>query len=187
MLDRRKRVMVGLQRWCWPLRHVGVALCLLTPALAASATSCSTSIGPWGTLAADADDGQPVLPNIFDPSAKNAQNVCPGYKASNLKNNSLGITATLTLAGDACNVYGDDVDSLQLTVEYQSSDRLHVEIAPTYIGKNNESWFVPPASIMAAASADSNASSSMSMNDLELTWGNEPSFWIKVTRKSNSK
>lgn len=34
---------------------------------------CSTAIEtftrPYGTLAADADDGQPILPNIYDPQA----------------------------------------------------------------------------------------------------------------------
>ncbi len=158
---------------------------LLAVAQAKSPSKCSTSIGPWGSLAADADDGQPVLPNIYDPQAVNAQSVCPGYKASNVKQNNLGFTATLTLAGKACNVYGDDVDSLQLTVEHQSADRSHVEITPTYIGKNNESWFVPPADVMAQASIDSDAAQTAGANDFDITWGNDPSFWIKVTRKSN--
>ena len=128
-----------------------------------------------------------MLPNIFDPHAVNAQDVCPGYKAGNVKQTRFGFTATLTLAGNACNVYGDDVDSLQLTVEYQSADRSHVEISPTFIGKNNESWFVPPADIVAAASVDVDAENTGPTNDLEFAWGNEPTFWMKVTRKSNSK
>lgn len=179
--------MHALAKMCWLWQYFSAVSCLLALAWAKSPTKCSTSIGPWGTLAANADDGQPVLPNIFDPHAVNAQNVCPGYKAGNVKQNSLGFTATLTLAGTACNVYGDDVDSLQLTVEYQSADRSHIEITPTFIGKNNESWFVPPADIMAAASIDADAEQTASGNDLEFTWGNEPSFWIKVTRKSNGK
>lgn len=168
-------------------KYLGAVSFTFAPGLAASATKCSTTIGPWGTLAADADDGQPVLPNIFDPQAVNAQSVCPGYKANNIKHTSLGISATLTLAGNACNVYGDDVDSLQFSVEYQSADRVHIEISPTFIGKNNESWFVPPADIMAAAPTDSDAEHTASMNDLDFTWGNEPTFWIKMTRKSNGK
>lgn len=172
------------------LKHFSKAGLVLAPlafTTAQPATTCSTSIGPWGTLAADADDGQPILPNIYDPNAANAQSVCPGYKAGNVQHNQFGFTATLTLAGDPCNVYGDDVESLDLAVEYQSADRMHVEISPTYIGKNNESWFVPPADIVAAASRDTDAEHTVPMNDLNITWGNEPSFWIKVTRKSNSK
>lgn len=85
------------------------------------------------TVPASAQNGQPILPNINDPKAVDAQDVCPGYKASNAKTSANGLTATLSLAGKACNVYGTDVDSLKLTVEYQSNSRLSVNIAPTYI------------------------------------------------------
>lgn len=43
---------------------------------------------------------------------------CPGYKASNVKTSSSGLTADLTLAGKACNVYGNDLAKLTLTVSY---------------------------------------------------------------------
>jgi len=45
---------------------------------------------------------------------------CPGYKASGVETTGNGLTATLTLAGTACNVYGSDLEELTLTVEYQS-------------------------------------------------------------------
>lgn len=45
---------------------------------------------------------------------------CPGYKASGVETTGNGLTATLTLAGTACNVYGTDLEELTLTVEYQS-------------------------------------------------------------------
>lgn len=45
---------------------------------------------------------------------------CPGYKASNVKVGKSGLTADLSLAGKACNAYGDDLKSLTLEVEYQS-------------------------------------------------------------------
>lgn len=50
-----------------------------------------------------------------DPLAK-----CPGYKASNIKIGKSTLTADLTLAGKACNVYGDDLKSLTLEVEYET-------------------------------------------------------------------
>lgn len=50
-----------------------------------------------------------------DPLAK-----CPGYKASNIKTGKSTLTADLKLAGKACNVYGDDLTSLTLEVEYES-------------------------------------------------------------------
>jgi hypothetical protein len=44
---------------------------------------------------------------------------CPGYAASNVRNNGASITADLTLAGTPCNVYGQDLINLRLLVEYQ--------------------------------------------------------------------
>lgn len=50
-----------------------------------------------------------------DPLAK-----CPGYKASHVKTSSSGLTAELTLAGPACNVYGTDLKDLRLEVVYET-------------------------------------------------------------------
>ena len=47
---------------------------------------------------------------------------CPGYSASNVKYTHNGLTADLSLAGDACNVYGTDIEDLTLTVEYQAGE-----------------------------------------------------------------
>ena len=45
---------------------------------------------------------------------------CPGYAASNVKQSGTTLTADLTLAGTACNVYGTDLKDLKLLVEYQT-------------------------------------------------------------------
>ena len=45
---------------------------------------------------------------------------CPGYAASNVKQTATGLTADLTLAGPACNIYGYDLGALKLLVEYQT-------------------------------------------------------------------
>lgn len=45
---------------------------------------------------------------------------CPGYQASNIVNTDHGLTADLKLAGDACDLYGDDLTDLKLLVEYQT-------------------------------------------------------------------
>lgn len=45
---------------------------------------------------------------------------CPGYSASNVKITDSGLTAELTLAGKACNAYGDDVKDLVLEVTYET-------------------------------------------------------------------
>lgn len=82
------------------------------------------------TIPASADEGAPLLPNIKDPEAVNAQDVCPGYKASQLQEDDYGLSAVLTLAGAPCNLYGNDVDVLNLKVEYQSETRLAINISP---------------------------------------------------------
>lgn len=46
---------------------------------------------------------------------------CPGYTASNVVTTGSSLTASLQLAGTACNVYGQDIENLTLLVEYQTS------------------------------------------------------------------
>lgn len=48
--------------------------------------------------------------------------VCPGYRASDVQKNANGMTAKLTLAGTGCNIYGNDIEDLTLTVEYQTGE-----------------------------------------------------------------
>ncbi|RWA07552.1 hypothetical protein EKO27_g7548 [Xylaria grammica] len=53
---------------------------------------------------------------------------CPGYTASNVVETDGRLTADLSLAGTACNIYGTDLTDLKLLVEYQTNSRLHVKI-----------------------------------------------------------
>ena len=53
------------------------------------------------TVPAAADVGPNILPNVKDPSAKQAQQLCPGYTASNVQRTKYGFSASLSLAGDA--------------------------------------------------------------------------------------
>lgn len=52
-----------------------------------------------------------------DPTVLDA---CPGYKAGNVQNDGLTLTADLSLAGEACNVFGTDIQQLQLEVTYET-------------------------------------------------------------------
>jgi hypothetical protein len=52
--------------------------------------------------------------------AQDARVNCPGYNISNIVQTSSTITADLTLAGNPCNVYSDDLIDLKLLVEYQT-------------------------------------------------------------------
>ena len=118
----------------------------------------------------------------MDSSAPNAQNVCPGYQASNVESTSNGVTADLTLAGDACNVYGFDVAELTLSVEYQTQQRLAVRIVPKYIAPSNQSLYILDPRLTpypTATSGTTNASS-----DLSFVWTNDPTFQFQVQRSS---
>ena len=92
---------------------VGAFLCAFA-GTASSQSPTTTSFRSIFTVPAAADASAPLIPNINDPEAINAQDVCPGYKASNVERTPYGLTADLSLAGTACNVYGTDIDSLSL-------------------------------------------------------------------------
>ena len=71
------------------------------------------------TVPAAADIGQNILPNIKDPDAIDAQSVCPGYTASNVKRSANGFTATLSLAGEP--VSNSFLFALVLPLKYNRS------------------------------------------------------------------
>ncbi|KZF21148.1 glycoside hydrolase family 31 protein [Xylona heveae TC161] len=155
-----------------------------SPTYAQNASSTTTSWRPLFTIPAEADVGANLLPTANDPQAVDAQTVCPGYQASNVVRTGLGFTASLSLAGQACNVYGTDIDKLNLTVEYQSADRLSINIVPAVIDASNSSQYILPESLVPKPSADVDANATSADNDLVFTWSNDPSFSFTVTRKS---
>lgn len=55
-----------------------------------------------------------LIPRVVDVDS------CPGYSAKNVKQSSHGFVADLTLAGEACNIYGTDLKDLKLEVTYDS-------------------------------------------------------------------
>ena len=57
-----------------------------------------------------------------DPTKLDA---CSGYRATNVKTDSGKLTADLTLAGLACNIYGEDLKRLSLSVVYETSMDMH--------------------------------------------------------------
>lgn len=153
-----------------------------TGALAGDVTT--TSSKPVFTVSSDAQIGASILPNIKDPEAVDAQSVCPGYSASNVVRTKSGLTATLKLAGTACNVYGTDIDTLNLTVEYQSADRLAVKISPAVIDSSNASQYIIPDNIVQRPTTDSDADASSLTGELEFVWSNNPTFSFSVLRVS---
>jgi len=153
---------------------------------AVEAQSSTSNPGPIFTIPPAPEGGMPVIPNILDPEAVNPQAVCPGYKASSVATTSYGLTAQLSIAGAACNLYGTDIDALSLKVEYQSSDRLHVEITPTHVDQSNSSWYILPELLVPKPTIDSNAKSTPD-NDLSFSWSNDPTFSFTVIRTSTGE
>jgi len=89
-------------------------LCARTAA-AQSGTSGTSTASPtsWRsipTLPSNIDQGRKLLANLEDPKAKDAQKLCPGYTATNVRNSPGGLSARLRLAGANCDVYGTDIE-----------------------------------------------------------------------------
>lgn len=126
-----------------------------------------------------------VVPTIHDTSAPNPQQECPGYKAWSVATHDHGFTADLSLAGDACNVFGHDVDHLTLQVEHQTEGRLSVKISPTYLGHQNISWFELGDQFVQQPQWDGRTT--VSSSDLKFDWSNEPSFQFSVSRASSNE
>ncbi|EFQ92396.1 hypothetical protein PTT_10509 [Pyrenophora teres f. teres 0-1] len=78
---------------------------------------------------------------------------CTGYSASNVVKTDSSLTADLTLAGAACNLYSEDIKDLKLVVEYQTNERLHVKIydAAEQVFQVQEEVFPRPKNENAAA------------------------------------
>lgn len=155
-----------------------------TTARALAEDVTTTSSKSVFTVPSDAQNGASILPNIKDPEAVDAQSVCPGYSASNVVRTISGLTATLKLAGTACNLYGTDIETLNLTVEYQSADRLAVKISPAVIDSSNASQYIIPDNIVQRPSTDPDADASSLTSDLEFVWSNKPTFSFSVIRVS---
>ncbi|KAJ5272341.1 hypothetical protein N7478_007466 [Penicillium angulare] len=104
---------------------------------------------------------------------------CPGYKASNVKlNHGAIVSADLTLAGTACNIYGTDLHDLKLEVEYQTESRVHVKIYDAA-----EQVYQVPESVV---SRPNSTTVDPSKSDLEVKVVQNP-FSFKITRRSNNE
>ena len=134
------------------------------------------------TLNASINAAPSLIPNILDSTAPNAQEICLGYKVVNVATTDHGYTADLTLAGEPCNVYGNDIIDLSLVVEYQSRKRLSVKMYPRYLVAANTSQYLIPGHITGLPGVHDGAT--LLDNDLNFTWTNEPSFQFEISRGS---
>lgn len=81
-------------------------------------------------------------------------------------------------------MYGTDIETLNLTVEYQSADRLSVRIVPAYVDASNSSQYILPTELVHQPTIDADAESSSLTNDLSFVWNNDPTFSFSIFRKS---
>ena len=126
-----------------------------------------------------------VTPNVLDPTAPAAQDECPGYQASNVKQTDTGLTADLSLAGQPCNLYGNDINELRLSVEYQSKERLAVRIVPASLDASNQSQYLLPESLTPLPKHEEGACEATS--DLRFSWTNYPTFQFQVYRAESGE
>ncbi|KAF8424825.1 alpha-glucosidase [Tirmania nivea] len=89
---------------------VVTAVCVALFLVATQATSFRGSVNSSGTAVVDVDK------------------LCKGYVAKNVRKSGDSLTAELRLIGDGCGVYGKDIKTLRLEVQYQEKSRLHVKI-----------------------------------------------------------
>ena len=82
----------------------------LAPRLWTIITILSSLLGP----AADLACAEEVDPALLD--------ACPGYNATSVKFDGNTLTAKLVLAGAPCNVFGNDIKALDLTVVYDVAE-----------------------------------------------------------------
>lgn len=75
----------------------------------------STSPVLWGLAGSSA-----VCASALARRQAGSLDSCPGYAASNVKDEGARLTADLSLAGTACNAYSEDLTTLKLEVEYQT-------------------------------------------------------------------
>ncbi|KAK0944934.1 hypothetical protein LTR29_003525 [Friedmanniomyces endolithicus] len=163
--------------------HSGAEGYVLTSCSFSQINGTATTYSVQFTVPASADIGPNVLPNIQDPHAKQAQTLCPGYTASDVARTENGLTATLNLAGSACNVYGTDIETLALEVDVQSAHRLRISIQPAYLDSSNISQYILPDDLVHLPEQGVVQSDTQDV-DLQFTWSNEPSFSFTVLRKS---
>jgi alpha-glucosidase len=64
------------------------------------------------SIAADVARAVDVDPALLD--------ACPGYNATNVKVDGSRLSANLVLAGKPCNVFGNDIEVLDLVVVYET-------------------------------------------------------------------
>lgn len=66
-----------------------------------------------------------ALANSISTTSSSELDACPGYTATNVVTSGPNLTASLVLTDDACDVYGPDIETLNLQVTYETGASKH--------------------------------------------------------------
>ncbi|KIJ56461.1 glycoside hydrolase family 31 protein [Sphaerobolus stellatus SS14] len=101
---------------------------------------------------------------------------CPGYVAENITTTESSLNADLVLGGTACNIYGNDIQRLKLSVIYEDVSRIHVKITDP----NNPRYEVPESVLPRPKSKNVPSTSA----NIQFKFITSP-FSFSVVRKTN--
>ncbi|KAF5346407.1 hypothetical protein D9758_012761 [Tetrapyrgos nigripes] len=117
-----------------------------------------------------------IAQGLAAPNFSQNVSICPGYTLENVRETNSGLTASLSLAGPACNAFGTDISNLTIDVTYESTSRLHVNIYDSA-----EKQFRIPEEVISRPPSPS--VSFINSSDLAFNYDPSPfAFWI--TRRS---
>ncbi|KAI9062310.1 glycoside hydrolase family 31 protein [Trametes sanguinea] len=98
---------------------------------------------------------------------------CPGYAVVSEKQTYRGLLVELSLAGQACNAFGDDIVNLTVEVTYETLSRLHVNIYDSA-----RIQFTVPADVVSLSDGE-NDPTLKARSELEFHHNSNPfEFWI---------
>lgn len=167
-----------------------ISLSLISLSNAAPSNSSSTQYGNASstsensqiTVADDLTWGVSQTPNILNDSAIDANKVASGYNLLNLTHTTRGLTGILKLIEET-DIYGVDFDFLNLTVEYQSDNRLNVHIEPV----NTTDVFILPPHLVYKPSIESDVQSfNFDESDLVFQYSAKK-FGFEILRQSTGE
>ncbi|EGW32344.1 Glucoamylase 1 precursor [Spathaspora passalidarum NRRL Y-27907] len=159
-----------------------IALAMLGYSAASPTPSSSSVADSHPTVPNELTLGVKQVPNILNETAVDANQVAKGYSLTNVTATPRGLTGLLNLKG-ATNIYGYDFDKLNLTVTYQSDNRLNVRIAPV----NLTDVYILPESLVALPKVEGDVNTfEFENSDLIFSYDSE-NFGFEVKRASTAE
>ncbi|OCH84572.1 alpha-glucosidase [Obba rivulosa] len=112
---------------------------------------------------------------VVDPKILDA---CPGYELDNVETHGSMLLADLKLRGKACNLFGPDIEKLQLNVTYETTSRLHIKVTDS-----SSARYEVPDSVLPRPAGDGHILPQQS--EIQFKYTSSP-FSFSIHRASNS-